>query len=1639
MLFVWLVVGTAKAAPMPVADVPEPLKTWVPWVLHGMTELNCPYVQTDTQQRRCAWPSRLELTLGDQRGEFVQEWLVYEAAWVPLPGDDQRWPQEVRLTAKSPPEPVTPAGAKPGGTTPPPTTDSQAVVQVRDGQPGIELTPGAYRVSGAFLWDSLPEKLQVPAETGLLALKVRGEVVAFPQRDNTGVLWLQKRAPEGSEENLLDVVVHRRISDTIPLVVTTQVEIHASGKNREVLLGKALLADFVAMEVRSDLPARLEADGRLRVQIRPGRWTVTIEARHPGPVQQLALATSDDKWAEEEIWAFAAEPTLRRVEVDGVTAVDPQQTLLPGEWKKLPAYRVRPGEAMLLTETHRGEVDRGPDQLTLSRQWWLDFDGRGFSIRDELRGEIHDTRRLEVRPPAQLGYAESQGAPQFITSLTASDHPGVELRSTNLDLRADMRVPGGGLEMRLSAVDWDQDFASLSGQLHLPPGWRLLHVIGVDEVDDTWLQRWTLLDLFLVLVISIAIARLYGWPWGTLALFTLVLCFPEWMAPRTVWVFVLVAEAVHRALPAGRMQEVVRVVRFGVLLLLTSFVLVFTIQQIRGGLYPALGVRSDRDDFGVLGARGPVGFASDEQVATVERADYAPQRSKSGEGEMGGNVDYDGQVDQLAQEVPAADDTPTGGVKKEPESPMQRQQGERRTGSLGASSMYRKQQKLREYDANTVVQTGSGLPSWSWRSVRLGWNGPVTRDQQVRLFLVPPHLNLALAFIRVLFLVTLLLAVFGRLGRRRGALGASGALAAALAFGAGVLAPGTAAAQVPDEQVLSELRARLIETPTCLPSCATSPRMRLEATAGGLRLVQEVHVSAAVAVPLPGNGEQWLPTSVLVDGSPTSGGIVRTPAGTLAVELRPGRHELVIEGPLPARETVQIGLPLKPHRVEARAVGWTVDGLHEDGLADDNLQLTRVSPQDGKDKPAELEVGTLPAFVRLERSLQLGLNWEITTRVVRLTPRGSAVVLGVPLLPGESVTTADLRVEGGEVLVNMPPDISALEWTSSLQISPTITLAAAVGEPWTEVWQVEVGPVWHVEHESLPTVRQGEGGLREWRPWPGEQVTLTITRPEGVPGQTLTIDRASLTLEPGLRAVDARLSLDLRSSRGGHHVLEIPEGALLQGVTIRGARQTIGQEGRSVRVPVEPGAQTIELSWRETHDLRQRYVGPEVDLGAPAVNVDVVVQFPASRWILLVGGPRLGPAVLFWSFVIMLLLAAAVLSRLRWSPLRGHQWFLLGLGLSPLDAPLAMLVVGWFLALAWRRERTDVAGWWFDLRQLILIGWTLVACVCLAEAIRMGLLGQPDMQIEGNASYGGTLRWFQDRVDGGVPQPWVLSVSIWWYRGLMLAWALWLAWSLIRWLPWAWHSFGSGGLWRSGGGAPRLPDDPGPGGRAKHKWAMQGTATQMGDTPPADGASPSRGTMQGTSTVRVKDGGGPRVRESSAPRPGPTMLGAATVERPAMPRETLPRELAAPVPARPPAASQPPASSRPSASTSGPQPHMSSASEAIFAGRNDPLLATQSQPPVTSVVPAKVLPSDTVLAAVKVPDAEPETQVTIGTARVVRPQAGGSLPLPDSIMLSKPKPIPPPPPGGPGPRSGQTNRAGGGEPEEVLPDDDETL
>ena len=118
---------------------------------------------------------------------------------------------------------------------------------------------------------------------------------------------------------------------------------------------------------------------------------------------------------------------------------------------------------------------------------------------------------------------------QLITRRGPDTPPGFEVRQGVAAIDADSRLPRGGA---LRAVGWDADFQQVAGELRLPPGWRLFHAGGVDDVRGSWIATWTLLDLFLVLVTTLAAARLWGKPWGALALAALALAWIEPGAPR---------------------------------------------------------------------------------------------------------------------------------------------------------------------------------------------------------------------------------------------------------------------------------------------------------------------------------------------------------------------------------------------------------------------------------------------------------------------------------------------------------------------------------------------------------------------------------------------------------------------------------------------------------------------------------------------------------------------------------------------------------------------------------------------------------------------------------------------------------------------------------------------------------------------------------------------------------------------------------------------------------------------------------------------------------------------------------------------------------------------------------------------------
>ena len=167
------------------------------------------------------------------------------------------------------------------------------------------------------------------------------------------------------------------------------------------------------------------------------------------------------------------------------------------------------------------------------------------------------------------------------------------------------------------------------------------------------------------------------------------------------------------------------------------------------------------------------------------------------------------------------------------------------------------------------------------------------------------------------------------------------------------------------------------------------------------------------------------PGQVLIDNLPVQE-LSRDRDGILWTLVPEGIHRIVMTGKTGPGNSIQIPLPLNPHSAAYSSKGWDVQGIHKDGKVESGIQLTRLK-KEKKDKALSTSV-SLPPFMHVERVIRLGLNWEMTTTVTRVTPAGTPVVISLPLIEGESVTSAGIRVENGKALVNMDPKANRIWW-----------------------------------------------------------------------------------------------------------------------------------------------------------------------------------------------------------------------------------------------------------------------------------------------------------------------------------------------------------------------------------------------------------------------------------------------------------------------------------------------------------------------------------------------------------------------------------------------------------------------------------
>ncbi|TWI75643.1 hypothetical protein LZ24_00694 [Desulfobotulus alkaliphilus] len=1316
-------------------NIPEPLKPWVPWVQEQDRKNICPQTADNTAESLCIWPGPLSLELEEKGGHFTIGWDVLFESAVPLPGDAARMPRRVRVNGREEP------------------------VLLEKNRPVIYLKPGSHIIKGEFAWSALPDTLSIPPEISLIRVEKNQKAIHGLQRDTGGRLWLKARPAtgEGRAQGHTEMRIFRKLQDGHPLELETRIQLAVSGSPRQERLAVPMPEKASLVFVESPLPLKPGLEEGLVMDLRPGNFTIRLVHLLSGSDTEFRL----EGRREDELWVFIPAPELRAAEFTGGQSVDPRQTPLPDAWKRHAAYRMAPDASpgLVIRETLQQPPE---DRLRMKRDIWLDFDGKGATVRDQLTGTLN-TRRymgMDTKGPLLPGRMALNEQDRMIT--VKDSLQGIELPPGPLSLTVLSRMDG-----KLSGTPlpggWQHRHEQTDITLHLPPGWHLAGMQGgKTAMDDSFTSRWTLLDVFFLVMLSGVALRIWGTGWGLGFGLAIALFHHSFPLPLFFW-FGLAATAAlgkyastRENIPAAGL---VILSGIHVFLLLTAglVALPYAADQIRTAIYPQL----ERLD------RAPSHRAGDKAALRTLRSETMMQ-----------------------EKAMVADALPSVAMEA-------MEAGEARRQVLSRQDAQPFHAMEAPAKAPAVTQTGPGVPDWQWRSIPVH-TGLTGSSHSLVFYLIPPLAASLAALLRVGFV----LLVLGRLAAgfpyRLSPLGkTAGAFLILLLF-----LPATGVrAEFPPEWMLEDLKKRMQTEHLCDPHCARSGPASLvldhpEAENPGFALEMEIHAGKKLAFPIPATDESLPSFETLLNGEKKSLLLWR---GKNHIPVDAGIHTLRIQGSLPENR-FRLNFPLPPDSLVLKAPGWNTEGLDAAGRVRDSLTFTPAHSR-AEDIPKDASP-ELKAFVQVKRIISRDRYWQVRTEVSRPYPGLVSGSLRIPLIPDETVISDGFPVRDGHVEIPIPGHRQRIAWESRLPEEDSIRLFAAETLLFSEQWEIHGDTDRHLSWSGTPAAPRPSGRGLVWTPLPGESLTLSLTAMEPAPGPTRTAENVLLKLEDGRERRRLTMEAAIRSGKAFLHPIKNPEGATIKEIRINGELQPLPGENEDLLLPLTPGTHRVQFVWEMEEQkkplLRPRILSmPKMDMAMPTANITQEIHLDKNQWLLWTYGPLLGPGVRIWGWIFLVLTATALLSfRPDKSPLRTRDWLLLGLGLVSLS-PFAVLIVGaGFFIFDWRSRQNAPMGVLHNLWQCGLGLLLVTMALLLLEGVRNGLLGIPDMQIAGNGSHTGLLRWTADRSEGLLPSAGVFTMPLFFWRLLMFAWALWLAGRVLSWAPWAWQALMTGSLWQ---------------------------------------------------------------------------------------------------------------------------------------------------------------------------------------------------------------------------------------------------
>lgn len=1381
-------------------SVPALLSPWVEWVRDRHPEWSC----ADGDLNRCSWPGVVNFSSNNHGATFsINVEILRDGESLPLPSAKNLYPTDIRVQSEDGrPAPV--------------------LTSLKDDLLYLNLPIGKFRIAGRFSWDQIPQSVPVPGSYGLVRVSPPAKV----HRDNDSFSLEQEAAESQTDHVAIEVV--RLVTDGSPVTVETQLLFKVSGRSRTLDLGRIIPEGAVPIVVSSDLAAGVKGDGSLVVQLVPGQFRLSLSSIQPQPVTSIKFPTSAVSfWPQQELLAFRSDNHLRSVQItEGAEPSPGSVEQLPPDWRNDSPFVIEKGATVTLEEIRRGEQSTAPDNVKLHRTLWVDLDGSYFTAVDRFSGELNQNFRFDAAPSNEVGRAESSGKPLMLSIDEDSKLNGVRLVNQSLQMTSVSRIKRDGA---LSASGWARTVDELNIELNLPPSWKLLHVDGADEVVGSWLSTWSLLTLFITILIVIGAKHLIGFRFAVILGVSLLLNHGEFLAPEIIFIHLLIlivfANLVgDEASVWKRVVRVLTVVAFSIFALQS---LAFAKLQFMQLLYPQLqaGTRHRTIVQDLVFMMENSIFSLPLALLFVALIFWCAQnffkKPSVGTFFVSGFVFFLGapiitalfgltsRIDRFEQfSVPASSGYSETSRMQAPKDDYGVQSAEEAAGGDAIHGDYAQDSTLPKSRSIKIARavsapkplptsltrslyTGPAIPDWSWRKFYIRVPGPVDASAELSLYALSPTVVRVFCAVRTLLSLVLIYLMGIFLGlitpdidrRIRGFLRIAPAAAALLV---GVLAiPGVASAEVPSDSLLKELESKLAAERCSEQPCAVIQSANFQLNGNSLVIRMSASSRGVSAVTLPGPLNDFQPDAIKINGKETTS-LRRTDGGYLEVKLEDGAAEIEVLGQLHKSSQLALQFTDRPLFATATSPDWDIEGISPSGFISDTLRFVAkirgAANTSGDDKPSR---EGLVSWFLVNRDLTIGDSYAATTTVSRLGATDYPATIELPLLGGEKVTSGGVRQEGSRASISFGAGVDNVSFTGDLPKTDLVNYSATKLPRLTERFSVRCDASIRCEFDGVTPIKMINDGVLApvWQPYPGEEVAVKVSQLTSQPGSSATVDKVQHEISWGSGLFQAELKVAVRTTQQSMFTVRLPGRSELTSAKLNGTTGDGKSADGAHSFLLNPGSHELVLSYQFAWRPGFKEIVPVVGLSAPPSNIQTIVKPSEDRWLLWMGGGYWGPSVVFWGKLIFVCLLCALLGAIGLIPGGVRSGVLLGIGLTSLPLMLIAFPLIWLGILGLQEHFLKPYEWCKPfMKKTALIGIGIVSLMILYGVVQIGLVMDPPMLIAGNQSTSSLLRWYVDHATSELPTPYVISLPLKYWRIFSLVWAGWLAVATIGWL-----------------------------------------------------------------------------------------------------------------------------------------------------------------------------------------------------------------------------------------------------------------